>query len=139
MENLNFIGVPVEDTIEPLHKAHLDITAPHTVELQVRETAGIPTVWVNVSGGVCVFRACRMTNIVYHTKGHDQEVRQSLVASLTLVALHGLEQERMTASRIRNPNADYTQDAEVREVRRVVQFLKSGKAVHTQDGGAYWA
>ena len=44
-------------TVEELMDAHLDITAPACVDIQIKENGRV--IWVNVNG-VCILRICRI-------------------------------------------------------------------------------
>jgi hypothetical protein len=49
-------------TLDQLVAAHLGITEPHSVEVQVKPDMNLPgrsVVWVNVDG-VCLLRICRV-------------------------------------------------------------------------------
>ncbi len=64
----------------------------------------------------------------------DAIARRSLIFSIAIVALYGLEMERIAVSRLRHPNDPFDLDPEVREVRRVKsQLQRYGTKVLTSD------
>lgn len=67
---------------------------------------------------------------------HELSIRRGLIFSLALVALYGLEQERITSARLRNLEGDYTKDPDVLEVRRVHKEANVyNREVYTSDKG----
>lgn len=60
MKTVNCLGKDIEDTVDDLLAAALDVTAPQHIDITIDEHAKV--VWINVNG-VCLLRACRISRL----------------------------------------------------------------------------